>query len=586
MATRWTIRAHDAQLIESIERTSKVSPVVAQILALRGISNPDQVASFFDLKMTGLRSPQELPGVNQAVEKIYLAITDNRKIFIYGDYDADGMTSTAILYRCLKLLGADVFYYVPNRLTDGYGLSSESLEKLHQRGAEMIVSVDCGIASASEVDFAKRLGMQVIVTDHHHLGSRLPAADAIVHPALPGYKYPFTGLCGASVAFKLAWALCQFHCGSPKLPQKYRDFLFAAISLAAIGTVCDVVPLLDENRIIVHHGLNCMRQFANPGLNHLMALAKCQEKPRLSAEDIGFSIGPRLNAAGRLGQAQLGVELLTCQSEERAHALAQYIDQLNKNRDSLDRKILRSANKLIKENHDPENEAALVLAEPDWHLGVIGIAAGRIAETYHRPTIMISTDPLNNRPGVGSCRTACGVNLYDALEGCQQHLVKFGGHEAAAGLSIKPENVDAFREDFCAQVAEQVSVDELIPDLDIDAEALIGHLTLNMMNDLEKLAPFGQDNPRPVLCASGVQLATAARTMGADGRHLDLRLKQHDSTIRAVAFGKGEWLSELNDQKSLYDFAFRPVINDFRGRRNVELQLIDFRPSKASVATP
>ncbi len=585
MALRWTIRAHDARLVESIERSSNVSPVVAQILALRGISHPEQVASFIDLKMTGLRPPEELPGIVPAVERIYRAITDKRKIFVYGDYDADGMTSTAILYRCLKLLDAEVSYFVPNRLNDGYGLSIESLEKLNRRGAEMIITVDCGITSLAEVAFARQQGMQIIVTDHHHLSPSLPDADAIVHPALPGHEYPFSGLCGAGVTFKLAWALCQRHCGSPKLPEQYRNFLFAAVSLAAIGTVCDVVPLLDENRIIVHHGLNCMRQFANPGLNHLMALAKCQDKPRLGAEDIGFSIGPRLNAAGRLGQAQLGVELLTCESEERGKALADYIDQLNKNRDSLDRRILRSAHKMIKENHDPANESALVLSESDWHLGVIGIAAGRIAEEFHRPTIMISTDPLNNRPGVGSCRTSCGVNLYRALEGCQQHLIQFGGHEAAAGLSIEPGNIDAFREDFCEQVIEQVSVDELIPDLDIDAEALIGHLTLNMMNDLEKLAPFGQDNPRPVLCASAVQLATPARTMGADGRHLDLRLKQYNSTIRAVAFGKGEWLKDLNDQDSLYDFAFRPVINDFRGRRNVELQLIDFRPSKSKVAS-
>ena len=328
-----------------------------------------------------------------------------------------------------------------------------------------------------------------------------------------------------------------------------------------------------------------MKKFANPGLNHLMVLAKCFDKPRLEAEDIGFAIGPRLNAAGRLGQAQLGVELLTCDSEERAKALAEYIDQLNKNRDSLDRKILRSANQLIKDNHNPETEPALVLAHPDWHLGVIGIAAGRIAQAYHRPTIMISTDPLNNRPGVGSCRTSCGVNLYDALAGCSQHLLKFGGHEAAAGISIDPDNVDAFREDFCEQVIGQVSVDNLIPDLDIDAEALIGHLTLDMMNELEKLAPFGQDNPRPVLCATGVHLAAPPKTMGTEGRHLALQLKQHDSSIRAVAFGKGEWLSELSEEESRFDFAFRPVINEFRGRRSVELHLIDFRPAKSTVAT-
>ena len=584
MGLRWTLRAHDARLVQEIERTSNVSPVLAQILAIRGITSPGQVASFFDMKMTtGLRPPEELPGLVEAVATIYSAISLRKKIVIYGDYDADGMTSTAILYRCIKLIGGEVSYFVPNRLDDGYGLSVETLEKLHQRGAEMIVTVDCGISSVEEVRFAKSKGMQIVITDHHHPGPVLPEADGIVHPALPGYGYPFAGLCGAGVAFKLAWGLCQIDHGSPKLPPRYRDFLFAAVSLAAIGTVCDVVPLLDENRVLVHHGLNCMRKYANPGLTHLLKLAKVADKPRLVAEDIGFSIGPRLNAAGRLGQAQLGVELLTCESEERAEALAQYIDQLNKNRDTLDRKILKSAKKIIKDNHEPEHEAALVLTDADWHLGVIGIAAGRIAELYHRPTVMISTDSLGNRPGVGSCRSSCGVDLYQALLGCQEHLIKFGGHKAAAGLSIDPKNIDAFREDFCEQVISQVSVDELIPDLDIDAEAMIGHLTMNMMNDLEKLAPFGQKNPRPVLCATGVRLASPPKTMGSDGRHLSLQLQQHDCKIRGVAFGKGEWAEELSKENAEFDFAFRPVINEFRGYRSVEVQLIDFRPSTSTV---
>ncbi len=255
MGLRWTMRTHDVQLVESIERHSNVSPVIAQILALRGITRPEQVASFLDMKMTGLRPPEELPGVTEAVAVIYSAITDKRKIFIYGDYDCDGMTSTAILFRCLQLLGGDVAYYVPNRLDDGYGLSIDALEKLHQRGAELIISVDCGIASVKEVEFANSKGLQMVITDHHHPGTSLPAAAAIVHPALPGHNYPFAGLCGAGVAFKLAWALCQCHHGSPKLPKSLRDFLFWAISLAAIGTVADVVPLKRENRILARHGL-------------------------------------------------------------------------------------------------------------------------------------------------------------------------------------------------------------------------------------------------------------------------------------------------------------------------------------------
>ena len=309
MGPRWTVRAHDAKLVESIEREAGVSSVLAQILALRGITGANEVTSFLDLRMTGLRGPHELPGLTKAVEVIYDAVENGKKILIYGDYDCDGMTSTAILYRCLTKIGAAVHYFVPNRLDDGYGLNTASLEKLKkQRGAELIITVDCGISSVNEVNHAHELGMSIVVTDHHQLGPALPDADAIVHPALPDGNYPFHGLCGAGVAFKIAWALCQRHCGSEKLPKDYRELLFGCVALAAIGTVADVVPLLDENRILVHHGLGCMRQFSNAGLRHILAKAKLAEKPQLEAEDIAFMIGPRLNAAGRLGQAPLGVE--------------------------------------------------------------------------------------------------------------------------------------------------------------------------------------------------------------------------------------------------------------------------------------
>jgi single-stranded-DNA-specific exonuclease len=579
MSLKWNLRAHDAQLVQSIERSCGVSPVIAQLLALRGITEPNRVNDFLDLKMTGLRKPAELPGVESAVDVIFESIEAGERIWVYGDYDADGMTSTAILYRCLKKMGADVGYFVPNRLDDGYGVCNASLKKIRERDVSLVVTVDCGINSVKEVEYAKSIGLKMVITDHHRVGDQLPDATAIVHPGLPENPYPFPGLCGAGVAFKLAWAMCQRRAGSEKLPEAMRNFLFSAVSLAAIGTVCDVVPLLDENRIIVHHGLKCMHAFANHGLRALIKIAECDKKPKLESEDLGFRIGPRLNAAGRLGQAQLGVELLTCDNPEKALQLATYINELNKNRDSLDRKILKAANEVIKKHHDPENEPAIVLAQPDWHLGVIGIAAGRIAEQYHRPTVLISLDPMGLKPGTGSCRSACGVNLYDALAGSSHHLIKFGGHTAAAGLSIEADKVDMFREEFCEQVTSQVSVEELIPDLDIDAEALIGHLTFSMMHDLEKLAPFGQKNPRPLMCATEVRLAEPPRKMGSDGRHLSLRLEQHGSSIRAVAFGKADWAKELEKPDACFDFAFRPQINEFRGHRSVQLHLVDFRAS-------
>ena len=282
-----------------------------------------------------------------------------------------------------------------------------------------------------------------------------------------------------------------------------------------------------------------------------------------------------------MGQAQLGVELLTCEDNDRAKELAEYIDALNKNRKSLEIKIQRSAEKLIEDNFEPERDAALVLAADDWHLGVIGIVAGRLAEKYQRPTIMISTDANNQRDGVGSCRSSCGVDLYEALGQCSDQLVKFGGHKAAAGLSIKKEDISGFREDFCEAVVQQVHFEDLYQDLDIDAEVLVGHLTFNMMTELSKLEPFGQSNPRPIFCINQVQLADV-RTMGNEDQHLSILIQQHGNQIRAVGFGKGEWSEALAEPGQEFDFACRPVINTFRGRRSVELHLIDYRPSKQS----
>ena len=579
MALRWSVANHDADLIQAIESTCQVSPVVAQILAVRGITRPDEVSSFFDLKMTGLRPPQQLPGLNQAVDRIYEAIQSNQKIIVYGDYDCDGMTSTAILYRCIEILGGTAGYFVPNRMDDGYGVSSKSLEKLHQRGAQLIITVDCGINSVEEAKFARGLGLEMVVSDHHVISGSLPEVAACVHPNLPGSNYPFKDLCGAGIAFKIAWALCQKHHGSDKLPENLRQFLFSAISMAAIGTVADVVPLLDENRIIVNHGLNLLRGFANPGLEHLLSLCKLSDKPKLAAEDIAFSIGPRLNAAGRLGQAQLGVELLTIKEPERGQALAEYIEELNKSRDSIDRSILRAANKMLKDEFDVTNDPGIVLGSADWHVGIIGIVSGRLAERYHRPTVLFSIDKTGQKPAVGSARSAVGIDLLRAVSECSEHLIKFGGHRAAAGMSIDPKNIDAFREAFFHQILQQASAAELVPELDIDAEAMLSQLTIRTLNELEQLAPFGQGNPRPVMCASGVKLGRQPKTMGKDDRHLDLQLIQQNVRLRAVGFGKGEWIEKLENSDGVYDFAFKPVINEFRGRRNVELHLIDFRPS-------
>lgn len=579
MAKHWRIYPHDSDRIVQLERAAAVPPVVAQLLVARGILQGDIARTFLDAKLTGLRDPELLPGVADVADRLYAAVQAQRRIVVYGDYDCDGMTSAAILYRCLKLLGADVGYYVPNRLDEGYGLNDEALRTLAGRGAQTVITVDCGIASVQEALTAKQLGLELLVTDHHEFAAELPDVAAIAHPRLPGTAYPFGMLCGAGVALKVAWALCQRACQAKRVTDALRDFLLTAVGLAAIGTVADVVPLIDENRILVRHGLLSLRDRTPLGLAALMKVTKLDQKPALSSEDIGFMLAPRLNAAGRLGQAQLAIELLVTDSAERAESLANYIHELNNSRDSLERSIYLAATKQAQEQFDPQNDPALVLSGRGWHAGVIGIVAGRLAEKFHRPVILVSLDPLGGKVGVGSARSAGGLALHEALSACAPHLQGYGGHAAAAGLKIQEEQIDAFRAEFCEYAATHVSAAQRVPELAIDAEATFGQLTTQIVRQIEQLAPFGAGNPRPVLCASGVQLVEPPKRMGGGDRHFTGKLQQHGTQLRAVAFGQGDWADELAQISQPLDVAYRPVINEFRGRQSVEIQLVDWRVS-------
>jgi len=586
MSKHWRIRPHDSDQLTQLEKAAGVPPVVAQLLINRGITDESEVARFLEAPMKELRDPELLPGVNEAADLVMAAIAAGTRITVYGDYDADGMTGTAILLRCLRMLQADVGSYLPNRMTEGYGLNSERLEKLAGEGTGLVISVDCGIASVDEAARAKELGLELIITDHHRFGQTLPAADVLVHPGLPGSSYPFTGLCGAGVAFKLAWALCKRASDARKVSQAMREFLIMAMGIAAIGTVADVVPLLDENRIIVRHGLVSLRNQPPLGLQALMRRARLDEKSVLDAEDIGFMIGPRLNAAGRLGQAELGVELLTTDNPQRAEDLAEYLEELNESRKTLERSIYLAAKKQIKEDFDAENDDAFVLAGRGWHRGVIGVVAGRIAEKYQRPTIVISLDKIAKEPGVGSGRSALGLDLYEALNDCQDLLVKHGGHPAAAGLTIKDRNIDAFRNAFCEHVAGAICEEDLVAEVIIDAESTLSQLTLQTVQQIQRLAPFGNSNPRPILCASGVQIVGKPSRMGGGDRHLSVKLGQHSVTLRTVAFGQGDWAEELDQVEGDIDIAYRAMINEFRGRRSVELHLVDWRPAETTAAVP
>ena len=429
---------------------------------------------------------------------------------------------------------------------------------------------------------ARELGLELIITDHHQSGPELPEAAAIVHPQLPHGAYPFGELSGSGVAFKLAWALCQQASGAQKVSPRMRDFLVQAVGLAALGTVADVVPLVDENRVLVHHGLESLAKCPDAGGGHADADGRrrgqaAQRRTRAAAERRHLlRLAPRLNAAGRLGQPQLAVELLVTDRPERALELAQYIDQLNATRQTLERSIQLAASKQINEQFDAAEDAAFVLAERGWHAGVIGIVAGRLAEKHHRPVVLISQDQMGVKPGIGSGRSVPGFNLHAALAQCSELLLSYGGHWMAAGLKIEEDKMDAFRGAFCEAVAAELSQPCGV-DLLIDAEAPFSAFTLQAVHQIERLAPFGAHNDRPLLCASGATLVGPPKPIGSGGRHLAMKLSQHGVVLRAVAFGGGEWAEPLAALEHPIDVAFRPVVNTYQGRHNVELHLVDWR---------
>ncbi|MFZ5829965.1 MAG: single-stranded-DNA-specific exonuclease RecJ [Planctomycetota bacterium] len=577
MAKRWCIHAHDPERIAALGRATGLSAVVAQLLVCRGTTDPEAARIFLDPRLSALRDPELLPGCCDAARQIHAAIAGGRRIVVYGDYDVDGMSAAAILYGCLKLAGANVGTYLPNRIEEGYGLNCDAIRALSEQGTQMLVTVDCGIASVAEVALARSLGMEVIVSDHHEPGAELPEVGAMVHPRVPAGAYPFGGLSGAGVAFKLAWAVCQQCSGAKRVSPRMRDFLVQAVGLAALGTVADVVPLLDENRILVRHGLTSLAEHPTPGLEALLEVTDLKRKRQLSSDDIAFCLAPRLNAAGRLGQPGLALELLLTDRPERAMELAKYLHQLNDSRQTLERSILLAAGKQIKEQFDPEDNPALVLADRAWHPGIIGIVAGKLAEKHHRPVVLVALDPMRVKPGTGSARSVPGFNLHDALSQCSEWLVAHGGHAAAAGLRIEEDRLDGFRAAFCEVVAEGIAPDQREAELWIDAESTFSALTVDAVNQMQRLAPFGEGNRPPLLCASEVRLAEPPKPMGNGGHHLQVRLMQHGVTIRGVCFGGGEWCDALTRIDRPIDVAFRPVINDFRGQRKVELHLVDWR---------
>lgn len=577
MPKPWRFAPHDAAAVRELSQRLRVPALVAQVLVARGHSSSSAAETFLQSSLMALHEPDLMPNLSEAADRIVAAVKSGRRITIYGDYDVDGVTATSQLWHCLRLANATVDYYIPHRLEEGYGLNCDAIRQLHEEDPQrLVVTVDCGISSVAEAALARELGLELIITDHHEFGVELPPAACLVHPRLPGSKYPFGQLCGAGVAFKLAWGICQRLGDGKRASPAMREFLMSAVGLAAIGTVADCVPLVDENRVLVRYGLESLVQRCSLGMKALLQVSGLGDKKELAADDIGFTLGPRINAVGRLGQARLAVELLTTDNSERALALAKYLDELNQQRQTVERKILKQAKEMVAENPAWLDSPALVLAHEEWHPGVIGIVASRVAEQFEKPTVMISLS-RQDRVGQGSCRTFARFDLHAGLAACAHHLKSFGGHQAAAGLKIEADRIDAFRSELCEHMASTHELKASDREVSVDAEVRLADLTRQAVQMLSKLGPFGRENPKPVFVAARCELAEPPRKMGEGERHLSLRLKHYGTVMRAVGFGAGDWADEIAAVGGPISVCFAPTINSFNGYENVELRLIDWR---------
>ena len=571
MQYRWTMAEPFAGAADLARRVN-TAPLVAQMLANRGIRDPEAAKAFLNPKLADLHDPQLLTGAVPAAQRIARAVADKQKIVLYGDYDVDGITGVAILHAILGMVGGLTEFYVPHRLDEGYGLNLQAVRKLIADGMKLLVTVDCGIGAAECVAEAAAAGVDVIVTDHHTPPAELPAALAIVHPGLPGQGYPNPDLSGSGAALKLAWEVARQICGRRRVDEEMRTFLLDATCLAALGTIADVVPLVGENRCLAVFGLRGLPASTHPGLRALLDSTNLAGG-KLDAYDVGFKLAPRINACGRMGHARLAVELLTGASGKRAAEIADYLAKQNAERQAVERAITAEAVEMVaSRGMDRDDVRAIVLAGGNWHGGVIGIVAARLVARFGRPAVLIATDDGDVAHGSG--RSIEGFHMRNALAACSEHLLSFGGHAMAGGLKIRPDRIDAFAAALTAFAAEALAGRDMRGRIALDAETTIAALSYPVVEHVSRLAPFGQGNPAPVVALRRCRVVTPPRRMGRTGQTASLVLGQGGPTLRAVGFGMGD-LADMLVGINVVDVAAEPVLNTYRGRTNIELILRD-----------
>ncbi len=541
--------------------------LMSQLLRARGIDTAEKAEAFLNPDLDRMTDPFSMPGMRETAALIRGALADGKKIAVYGDYDCDGVCASAILLETLRELGADVVSYIPDRHAEGYGVNGEAVRKLHAEGCGLLVTVDCGISNLPEVMKARRLGLAVAVTDHHHPGPELPEADALVNPELPGTPPALRHLCGAGVALKLSEALAG------------REAALERLDLAALATVSDIVPLMGENRIIVANGLKRMTDSPRPGLKALMAAAEIT--PPVNENHLGYRLGPRINAAGRLAHARDALNLLTTRDPAEAEALAMRLNTLNRERQTRQAEITAQAEAMMAAETDFRDDRCIIVRGEGWESGVVGLAAGKLCEKYHWPAIVLSSDPETGK-SVGSCRSIPGVNIFEALSACKDLFDRFGGHEMAAGLTIPTERIPELRRRLNAFIAERCDPAAFVPVLEYDAVLPLEQVKLATVDAVSRLSPCGEGNPPPVFLITGAQVGQCRR-VGATGDHLKLSLTDGTHRAEGIGFGLGD-LADLALER--VDALFALDRNEFNGRVTAQMQVQALRPSAGSEPIP
>ncbi|MDE3007267.1 MAG: single-stranded-DNA-specific exonuclease RecJ [Gemmatimonadota bacterium] len=537
---------------------------VCAILAVRGKTDADDAKHFLRPRMDQLGDPELLADGPAAAVRIARAVRNGERIFIHGDYDVDGICASALLTRWLRSLGGVVTPFVPHRVRDGYDFSAAGLSAAHTVGATLIVTVDCGTTAHDTVALANEAGIDVIVTDHHTVGDDLPEALAVVNPQRADCSYPFKGLCGAGVAFRLGELVAR-ECGSS------LDELIELVDLVALATIADLVPLESENRVFVAYGL---RRFPHTTLHGLRALLEVSDVPvdGVTAGRIGYQIGPRINAVGRMGESEDGLALLLSDDQAESRALAGVLDRANRERRDEDQRTLNEALVDLESHFDPERDFGVVLAGHGWHPGVIGIVASRVVERIHRPVVMIA---LDGESGRGSARSIPGFNLYDAIADCAEHLRRFGGHRQAAGMDLRAGALDAFRTAFNEAARARLEEDLLRPVLRPDVDVELGEIDLQLVHWLSYLGPHGVGNPGPLFRARNIEVV-GARLVGSN--HLKAELRSSSGSVDAIGFGLAERFAPASLAGRRWEALFRLERNEWRGNVRVQAKLADLRP--------